>query len=228
MWLCLILGLQAYGVLGGTVDTLTRAGEHLALLPMQEQEEEMNIVAEETTSFFDLAISRLQLKTDEVIDGVWNLLNNKREFLILQEKGLSKSILRMFGLLQNDIFAIEQQLDEMNFERSLKTLAVPQKQASSWYVTQAEFSKILGKIKLHYGIFNDYMSNADSTTQLQLEDYARSIIQPGSTQRTAMLTTLQMLNEMSIPQDTSNRTDIMYKVYKVFDNYIKKENQVSF
>ena len=60
------------------------------------------------------------------------------------------------------------------------------------------------------------MSNAATTTQLQLEDYARSIIQPGSTQRTAMLTTLQLLNSMAIPQDSKNRTDIMYKVAQIF------------
>ena len=204
------------GGLSNTIDAFGRAGEHVALLPIQEDVEESNIVSEMQPTFYDLAISRLQLKVDEVIDGIWKALENDREFRIFQEKGLSETILKMFGLMQNDIFALEQQIDSVNFERSLKTLAVPQNQATEWYASQREFSKILGKVQLHYGIFDDYMNNYETTTQLQLEDYARSIIQPGSTQKTAMLTTLQNLNEMSIPQDATNRTDLMYKVYQVF------------
>ena len=204
------------GGLSNTIDAFGRAGEHVALLPIQEDVEESKIVPEMQPTFYDLAISRLQLKVDEVIDGIWKALENDREFRIFQEKGLSETILKMFGLMQNDIFALEQQIDSVNFERSLKTLAVPQNQATEWYASQREFSKILGKVQLHYGIFDDYMNNYETTTQLQLEDYARSIIQPGSTQKTAMLTTLQNLNEMSIPQDATNRTDLMYKVYQVF------------
>ena len=204
------------GGLSNTIDAFGRAGEHVALLPIQEDVEESKIVPEMQPTFYDLAISRLQLKVDEVIDGIWKALENDRECRIFQEKGLSQTILKMFGLMQNDIFALEQQIDSVNFERSLKTLAVPQNQATEWYASQREFSKILGKVQLHYGIFDDYMNNYETTTQLQLEDYARSIIQPGSTQKTAMLTTLQNLNEMSIPQDATNRTDLMYKVYQVF------------
>ena len=220
MWIpwVLILSLTFSGGLSSTIDAFGRAGEHLALLPIQDTQinEDKVVVPELTPSFYDLAISRLQIKADEVVDSIWKALDNDREFRILQEKGLSKSILKMFGLMQSDIFALEQQLDGMNFERSLKTLAVPQNQATDWYATEREFSKILGKVQLHYGIFDDYMNNFESTTQLQLEDYARSIIQPGSTQKTAMLTTLKMLNAMSIPQDASNRTDIMFKVYQVY------------
>ena len=149
MWWLMILSLQIYGVYSGTIESLGHAGEHLALLPMQEAQAESSIVPEEIPSFLDLAISRLQLQVDEVVDLIWGSMNNKREFLILQEKGLSKTVLKLFrDGLQSDVFALEQNLDEINFERSLKTLAVPQHQATDWYQTQAEFSKILGNFVL--------------------------------------------------------------------------------
>ena len=147
MWLLILLSLQIFGVFGGTIESFGSAGEHLALLPMQEDQAESSIVPEEIPSFLDLAISRLQIQVDELIDLIWDSMNNKREFLILQEKGLSSNILGLFrDGLQSDVFALEQNLDEINFERSLKTLAVPQNQATEWYQTQAEFSKILGKL----------------------------------------------------------------------------------
>lgn len=141
---------------------------------------------------------------------------------MMQERGLAKDVLEIFGLLKNDIFAIEQQLDNANFENSLKVLAVPPSMAEDWLKTQSEFSKIIGNVKLHYSIFDDYMNNAGSTNQLQLEDYARSIIQPGSTsQKTAMLTTLSQLNDMAIPKHNAHnedRQDVMFKVFSIFDS----------
>jgi len=61
------------------------------------------------------------------------------------------------------------------------------------------------------------MTNAETTNQLELEDYARSIIQPGSTQSTAMLATLDQLHDMAIPK-AKNQTNggIMQKVFEIF------------
>ena len=49
------------------------------------------------------------------------------------------------------------------------------------------------------------------------EDYARSIIQPGSSQDTSMTRTLVLLNNVAIPHagpgiDEQQRTDVMYKL----------------
>ena len=105
----------------------------------------------------------------------------------------------MFGLLKNDISAIESQVS--NVQSTLQKLtAMVASKTPEWLNIQTKFSTILGKIKLHYNIFDEYMRNAETTNQLEIEDYARSIIQPGSTQQTAMLTTLDELNSMAIPE----------------------------
>lgn len=209
----LLLLLQLWAASANNVGAhLGQAGESLAHLPMQQvasAANASNVVSEELPSFYDLAISRLQSKTDEVISGLWESLEDKRRYVQLSENGISRGVLETIGLLRNDIFALEQQLDRARFERSLKTLAVPQDEAPEWLKTQKKFANILGMIKLHWSIFDNYMLNADGTSQLELEDFARSIIQPGSTQRTAMLTTLDDLNSMAIP-DASNSGNFFY------------------
>ena len=70
-----------------SVEKLGQAGQRLAQLPLQHEKKEENIVPEVQPHHFDLAISRLQSKTDEVISGVWNALDDKRQFVALSEQG---------------------------------------------------------------------------------------------------------------------------------------------
>ena len=51
------------------------------------------------------------------------------------------------------------------------------------------------------------------------EDYARSILQPGSSQDTSMPTTLALLNNAAIPHpmpdtEEQHREDVMYKLFQ--------------
>ena len=62
---------------------------------------------------------------------------------------------------------------------TLQALAVPQDQAEDWYKLESDFRLIVGKIQTHYDFLDGFMTNAETTNQLELEDYARSIIQPG-------------------------------------------------
>ena len=47
------------------------------------------------------------------------------------------------------------------------------------YKLETEFRLIVAKVQTHYDFLDGFMANADTTDQLTLEDYARSIIQPG-------------------------------------------------
>ena len=218
----LIFSGSALGLTGDTGQILGTAGQVLAQVPLQD--DSLNdVVAEELPTFHDLAVSRLQSKVNEVIDQAWKIFNDEREIRKISEKGLAHGILKIFNLLKNDIFALDQQLDGSKIEYSLKTLAVPTNEASEWIKTYTNFSKILSKVKLHYRIFNDYMNNAETTSQLELEDFARSIIQPGSTQQTALLTTLDNLNDLAIPNDHSNskwkRISLTFRSFLQFIKY---------
>ena len=152
---------------------------------------------------------------DEVILQV--LLRFQRKFDILQAKGIPKAILEMFGLVQSDIFAVEQQL--VNFQSSLQTLKVPRKQEQDWTKLEHEFSIIIGKIQNHYDFLDGFMINAGTTDQLTLEDYARSIIQPGSTQKTAMLATLEQLHEIAIPNSNNTVIGILKTVQEILTHH---------
>lgn len=140
---------------------------------------------------------------------------------ILREKGISEEIVKMFGLLRNDVFAQEQQIEQSNVIYALKTLAVSPDEVQDWRQTYAKLLKIIGKVNLHYNFMDDFMDKPRDTNRLILEDYARSIIQPGSTQSTAMLSALEQLNNMAIPTHDgggqllhgTQRGDIMYKLY---------------
>ena len=156
-------------------------------------------IPEEQPNYFDLAVSRLYSKVDEVIDGLWDALEDKRKLLVLSQNGVSKGVLESFGLIKSDIFALEQHLERSRFEYTLKNLQVPHNDKKEWLELQDRFSKILGKIIFHFNTLDSFMNNAETTKQLELEDYARSIIQPGSSQATAMLTTLDDLNSLAIP-----------------------------
>ena len=57
-------------------EQLMNAGAVLAQAPLDNNIQD-NVVTEIKPSHFDLAISRLQSKVEEVIDGVWMELNDK-------------------------------------------------------------------------------------------------------------------------------------------------------
>ena len=58
------------------MESLVNAGAVLAQMPLT-NDNDNNIVTEVKPSHFDLAISRLQSKVDEVVDGVWMELTDK-------------------------------------------------------------------------------------------------------------------------------------------------------
>jgi len=228
--LFLYLLLLFSGGFCNTIESLGRAGQVLAQLPINDDSTPNSAVSEVIPTFYDLAISRLQSKTDEVVTNVWDSLNNKRKLAQLSENGLATGVLKMFDLLRNDISAVEDQVSTVQSTLQKLTAMVGSK-TPEWLTIQTKFSNILGKIKLHYTIFDDYMRNAETTNQLEIEDYARSIIQPGSTQQTAMLTTLDELNSMAIPDiqkddGAAPRTDLLFKVLKILTG--NKENLCDF
>ena len=85
-----ILILQFSGGFCNTIESLGNAGRVLAHLPLNEAGSNTKSppsVSEVVPTYFDLAISRLQSKTDEVISNVWKSLDDKRQRVILSEKG---------------------------------------------------------------------------------------------------------------------------------------------
>jgi hypothetical protein len=66
--------LPVLGVLANpSVESLGRAGAMLATLPLQVRQVD-HAVPEIVPTHYDLAVSRLQSKVDEVVDGVWTHL----------------------------------------------------------------------------------------------------------------------------------------------------------
>ena len=77
----------------------------------------------------------------------------------------------MFGLLRSDISIIEAQI--ANVQSTLqKITTIVASTSPDWLKMQTKFSNILGKIKLHFTIFDDYMRNAETTNQLEIEDHS--------------------------------------------------------
>ena len=149
----------------------------------------------------------------------------RRDFSQREKLSKVKPPLKMFDLLRNDISAVEDQVS--NVQSTLQKLtAMVGSKTPEWLTIQTKFSNILGKIKLHYTIFDDYMKNAETTNQLEIEDYARSIIQPGSTQQTAMLTTLDELNSMAIPDFQKDDGKVHIPILRRPQNLKKSPNLI--
>ena len=91
---------------------LTKAGQDLAFQPLLNSQDNASNVPKfvELPRFDDLATTRLQVKTNDVVDRLWKNINNVQRFAIIKEKGAAKEILKLFGLLQNDIFALDNQI----------------------------------------------------------------------------------------------------------------------
>ena len=91
---------------------LGKAGQDLAFQPLLNTPENVSNVPKfvEPARFDDLAITRLQVKANDVVDRLWKNINNVQRFAILKEKGAAKEILELFGVLQNDIFALDNQI----------------------------------------------------------------------------------------------------------------------
>ena len=93
--LFLYLFLLFSGGLCNTIESLGRAGQVLAQLPINDDSTPNSAVSEVIPTFYDLAISRLQSKTDEVVTNVWDSLNNKRKLAQLSENGLATGVLKV-------------------------------------------------------------------------------------------------------------------------------------
>ena len=90
---------------------LAKAGQDLAFKPLMNRPVETNNPDfVEPARFDDLATTRLQVKTNDVIDKIWENINEPRRFVIIKEKGAAKEVLKLFGLLQNDIYSLGSQI----------------------------------------------------------------------------------------------------------------------
>lgn len=61
---------------------------------------------------------------------------------------------------------------------------------------------------------------------MESEDYARSILQPGSSQDTAMPRTLVLLNNLVVPHhmpgaEEQERKDVMYKLFQTLKTKVQ-------
>ena len=59
---------------------------------------------------------------------------------------------------------------------------------------------------------------------METEDYARSILQPGSSQDTAMPRTLVLLNNIMVPHPIpeQERKDVMYKLFQTLKTKVQQ------
>ena len=82
---------------------IIKAGQDLALHPLKALEAKTRPQAPRD----DTAMRRLRVKALALVDKIWENLNNPQRFAIIQDKGVEKEILKMFRLIQSDIFAMD-------------------------------------------------------------------------------------------------------------------------
>ena len=99
---------------------IAKAGQDIILQPLVNNEY-VNSNApkfEEPARFDDLAITRLQIMANDVVDRLWKKINDAQRFAILKEQGAANEILRSFGMLKDDISKLEEQIRNTKVRRS--------------------------------------------------------------------------------------------------------------
>ena len=182
----------------------------------------------------DLAASRLQAAMAELSRELWNSLADPQRLRLLEAKpgGARKEVLRRFaGALQGDAFALEQLSAESRVVPVLKRLSTAGPEAALLRGTWENMTKVVDKVNLHYSYLDTYMSDPDFVADNALEDYARSIIEPGSSQATSMQAALQQLHNLSVPnlEVVANgflrrtlRSDIFYKLFLAINGKVPR------
>lgn len=188
----------------------------------------------ETPTHDDLALSRLQTKVKTVLNSVWKILRDPQRQSVLQGQtgGQGKVVLSMVSQeLKGDIFAV----DHANEDHLVsQTLVMLQSQDHKGDLGSAgnRLAKIIGRVNSFYGYLQKYMDNQDDVSGNTLEDFARSIIEPGSKQEHTLQTALVELHNLSMPHlgmihpqqgllgSSTQRTDIYYKLFLLLNNKV--------
>lgn len=94
---------------------LANAGQDVAFQPLinglqGSQNSSHTPIFEEQAHFDDLATTRLQVRTNDVVDMLWKKINDPQRFAILKEKGAAEEVLKIFGRLKNDIDALDSRI----------------------------------------------------------------------------------------------------------------------
>ena len=94
---------------------LANAGQNVAFQPLVNgaqgaQNSSHTQIFEEQAHFDDLATTRLQVRTNDVVDMLWKKINDPQRFAILKEKGAAEEVLKIFARLKNDIDSLESKI----------------------------------------------------------------------------------------------------------------------
>ena len=94
---------------------LANAGQDVAFQPLVNglqgtQNSSHTPIFEEQAHFDDLATTRLQVRTNDVVDMLWKKINDPQRFAILKEKGAAEEVLKIFARLKNDIDALDSRI----------------------------------------------------------------------------------------------------------------------
>ena len=94
---------------------LANAGQDVAFQPLVNglqgtRNSSHTPIFEEQAHFDDLATTRLQVRTNDVVDMLWKKINDPQRFAILKEKGAAEEVLKIFARLKNDIDALDSRI----------------------------------------------------------------------------------------------------------------------
>ena len=208
---------------------LIKAGQDLAYHPINMQQEKINrqmAYNQPAASFDDLATLRLRQKIIDVTDKIWETIGNQQRLTIIKDKGLEGEILKMFKLVQSDVFAIDSRISRANILRMIKEISAKSdtEEGLDWRQAWDLFQTLTGKVTFYYSLLDDYMTSSVTSqgkiTRLAIEDYAKSIIQPGSTGDTAITKTMERFHQLIMPsppryKNGTNNLAALHKMRRV-------------
>eukprot|EP00095_Tigriopus_kingsejongensis_P006035 maker-scaffold889_size84747-snap-gene-0.24 protein:Tk06035 transcript:maker-scaffold889_size84747-snap-gene-0.24-mRNA-1 annotation:"hypothetical protein L798_01615" len=185
----------------------------------------------ESPSHKDLAITRLQTNTQNVVNDIWKILRDPDRLTLLegQGEGAAMAVLAMISQeLKGDIFDVDQANAPHQVGQILASLQSEGKHSALGSEGEA-LIKIIGRVNSFYSYFQKYMDSPGQVKANTLDDFARSIIEPGSKQENTLQTALLELHNISMPHlglvhprkgllGSNQRTDIYYKLFLMLNS----------
>ncbi len=151
----------------------------------------------------DLAISRLQDRAVAAIDQAWQGVRDPQRLRILEIRpgGAKAEILRGLELgLGRQVRDLSAKNEASGTWRDLGSLLVRVEGGQVWRETLSTLSRISRKVDALYSHLDSYLSNPESAASGSvLEDFARSIVEPGSSQEMSLAHSLVQLHNLTMP-----------------------------
>jgi len=150
----------------------------------------------------DLELSRLQDQTKNTFAELWLHLSEPQRLKILSERpgGAARAVLAQIGNdISEGIESVEGKLGLRATWSFLNRLDARGSAGEAWREHWTILRRVRGLVDAHYEFLVRYMSEPARVPEGALEDYSRSLVEPGGSADISLVSSMMALHNISVP-----------------------------